>query len=92
MKISAIIADSLYNSETGYYLTKNPIGSENDFITAPEISQIFGEVMAIYLLHISQNFNGKIALVEMGAGRGVWFYDILFAINKLAQNNSKIAI
>lgn len=92
MKISAIIADSLYNPETGYYFTKNPIGSENDFITAPEISQIFGEVMAIYLLHISQNFNGKIALVEMGAGRGVWFYDILFAINKLAQNNSKIAI
>jgi len=92
MKISAIIADSLYNPETGYYLTKNPIGSENDFITAPEISQIFGEVMAIYLLHIAQNFNEKIALVEMGAGRGVWFYDILFTIHKLAQNNAKIAI
>lgn len=92
MKISAIIADSLYNPKTGYYLTKNPIGRENDFITAPEISQIFGEVMAIYLLYMAQNFDGKIALVEMGAGRGVWFYDILFTIHKLAENNVKIAI
>lgn len=92
MKISDVIAESLYNPKTGYYLTQNPIGRENDFITAPEISQIFGEVMATYLLHIYQNFNDKIALVEMGAGRGVWFYDILFTIEKLAQKKSQIAI
>lgn len=92
MKISDVIAKSLYNAENGYYIHKNPLGKENDFITAPEISQIFGEVMAIYLLHIAQNFDGKIALVEMGAGRGVWFCDILHSIHKLAQKNSKIAI
>lgn len=92
MKISDLVAESLYNKENGYYIHNNPLGSKNDFITAPEISQIFGEVMAIYLLNIFQNFNEEISLVEMGAGRGVWFYDILHSIHKLAQKNSKIAI
>ena len=35
----------------GYYLKKNPIGRTNDFITSPEISQMFGEVLAIFLIN-----------------------------------------
>ena len=35
----------------GYYLKNNPIGRANDFITSPEISQMFGEVLAVFLIN-----------------------------------------
>lgn len=92
MKISELIEKSLFDKQRGYYKTKNPIGKNADFITAPEVSQIFGELMAVYLLHISQNSKNKIALVEMGAGKGTWFKDILQTINKLAQKNNPQAV
>ena len=63
---------------SGYYLKKNPIGRANDFITSPEISQMFGEVLAIFLINywennIKNNFN----LVELGPGKGTLLKDIL---------------
>jgi NADH dehydrogenase [ubiquinone] 1 alpha subcomplex assembly factor 7 len=62
----------------GYYLKNNPIGRANDFITSPEISQMFGEVLAIFLINywkhkIKNNFN----LVELGPGKGTLLEDIL---------------
>jgi SAM-dependent MidA family methyltransferase len=92
MKISKLIEKSLFDEKSGYYKTKNPIGKNADFITAPEISQIFGELVAVYLLHVSQNSKNQIALVEMGAGKGTWFRDILQTINKLAQKNNPQAL
>ena len=46
----------------GYYLKNNPIGRANDFVTSPEISQMFGEVLAVFLINyweknIKTNFN-----------------------------------
>lgn len=63
---------------SGYYLKKNPIGRSNDFITAPEISQMFGEVFSLFLINywekkIKTNFN----LVELGPGKGTLLKDIL---------------
>jgi NADH dehydrogenase [ubiquinone] 1 alpha subcomplex assembly factor 7 len=62
----------------GYYLKNNPIGRANDFITSPEISQMFGEILAIFLINyweknIKTNFN----LVELGPGKGTLLKDIL---------------
>ncbi len=62
----------------GYYLKNNPIGRDNDFITSPEISQMFGEVLTIFLINfwekkIKNNFN----LVELGPGKGTLLNDIL---------------
>lgn len=91
MKISHLINQQLYSQEFGYYKTKIPIGKSADFITAPEISQIFGEVVAGYLLEISRNFSHRIELVEMGAGRGFWFRDILKTIHFLAYKNIPLA-
>ena len=44
--------EALFDEKKGYYRTKNPIGRKSDFITAPEISQIFGELLAAYLLEV----------------------------------------
>ncbi len=92
MKISKLIEKSLFDEKMGYYKTKNPIGKNSDFITAPEISQIFGEIVAVYLIHIASSSKNQISLVEMGAGKGTWFQDILQTINKLVQKNNPQAV
>ncbi|AHA27419.1 class I SAM-dependent methyltransferase [Candidatus Liberibacter americanus] len=75
----------LSDHEFGYYNTCNPFGSSGDFITAPEISQIFGEMLAIFLIsswekHGSPN---SVRLIEMGPGRGTMMLDIIRVIRKL---------
>lgn len=86
-KISNFMHNSLFDEKTGYYRTKNPIGKDSDFITAPEISQVFGEMIAVYILQIASTKKAEIALVEMGAGKGTLFFDILSTIKKLAEKN-----
>ncbi len=85
MKISHLMERALFNEDIGYYRTKNPIGKNSDFITAPEISQVFGELLAAYILSIFQIEKTKIAFVEMGAGRGTLMLDLLTTISKLAS-------
>ena len=63
---------SLYDEKNGYYMKKNPFGEKGDFTTAPNISRLFSEMIAVWILsfwHNSgspRNFN----LVELGAGNG----------------------
>ncbi len=70
---------SLFHSKFGYYINRNPIGKVSDFTTSPEISQIFGEIIAFFLIDFWQKkySNQKINLVEMGAGHGTLMYDFL---------------
>ncbi len=65
----------------GYYPTRDPLGSEGDFITAPEISQMFGEVLGLWCIQSWQDM-GKpetVNLIELGPGRGIMMSDILRA-------------
>jgi SAM-dependent MidA family methyltransferase len=90
------MSEALFKAETGYYRTKNPIGKNADFITAPEISQVFGELLAAYLLQVFATQKSEkslpIALVEMGAGKGTLFLDIINSIKKLAAKKVPQAI
>ena len=79
------MSDALFEKNSGYYRKKNPIGKDADFITSPEISQVFGEILAAYILQIFSIKKSKISLVEMGAGKGTLFRDILISIQKLAD-------
>ncbi len=66
----------------GYYPTRDPLGSEGDFITAPEISQMFGECLGLWVVQ-SWHDLGKpepFNLIELGPGRGVMMADILKAV------------
>jgi NADH dehydrogenase [ubiquinone] 1 alpha subcomplex assembly factor 7 len=86
---------ALYHPEHGYYIKRNPIGANADFTTAPEISQLFGEVVAVYLLNfIIQNLeqSPKINLVEIGAGQGTLMADILRIISKFPEIAKKIEV
>ena len=67
----------LYDKE-GYYSKKNPIGNNGDFVTSPEISQLFGEILGIYIYLIwKNNFSSKFSLIELGPGKGTLLNDIL---------------
>ena len=69
-------------SNFGYYIKKNPIGKKNDFITAPEISQMFGEILASFLINIwNNNIKKDFNLIELGPGTGILISDILRTAN-----------
>ena len=63
----------------GYYTIRDPFGPDGDFITAPEISQMFGEMLGLWLMQawVDQGRPDKFALVELGPGRGTLMADIL---------------
>ena len=63
---------SLYNKKFGYYMKKNPFGKKGDFITAPNISRIFSEMLAVWIISYWKSLGSpkKINLVELGAGNG----------------------
>ncbi|MBS0235828.1 MAG: SAM-dependent methyltransferase [Proteobacteria bacterium] len=69
-----------------YYANKQPFGADGDFITAPEISQMFGQTIAMWLAEHWLSFNSPIlSIVELGPGRGVMLVDILKACYRLPR-------
>lgn len=79
--IADYMADCLLHPEHGYYTTRPPFGPEGDFITAPEISQMFGEILGLCLAQvwIDQGRPDQVALAELGPGRGTLMADMLRA-------------
>ena len=63
---------SLYSKNFGYYMKKNPFGKEGDFITAPNISRLFSEMIAIWTISFWQSLGSpkRFNLIELGAGNG----------------------
>lgn len=81
ISVADYMADALGHPHYGYYMTGAPIGAEGDFTTAPEISQIFGELIGAFLVQswIDLGEPAHFNLVELGPGRGVMMADILRA-------------
>lgn len=71
----------LSDPEHGYYTTRTAIGLEGDFITAPEISQMFGELIGIWCVAAYEALDRpqRVSLVELGPGRGTLMADLLRA-------------
>ena len=85
MNVADYMAECLFNPAHGYYVKHDPFGAKGDFITAPDISQIFGELTASWLIQTwqSQGKPSPLTLCEIGPGRGVWIKDIVATISKL---------
>ena len=79
MSLSTYMSLALTHPTQGYYRKADPLGTHGDFITAPEISQMFGEMLGIWIVQTRQqlgapkNFN----IVELGPGRGTLMSDAL---------------
>ena len=72
LSLDKFINLSLYNKKFGYYMKKNPFGEKGDFITSPNISRLFSEMIAIWVISFWQSigFPKKFNLIELGGGNG----------------------
>ncbi len=70
--LDRFIEESLYNKKYGYYMKKNPFGKSGDFITAPNISILFSEMIAVWIISFWEKLNcpQQFNLIELGAGNG----------------------
>jgi NADH dehydrogenase [ubiquinone] 1 alpha subcomplex assembly factor 7 len=81
LSIAAYMAMALHDPIEGYYAGRRPIGAAGDFTTAPEISQIFGELIGLWFAELWRQIGrpDPVMLVELGPGRGVLLSDLLRA-------------
>jgi len=81
MPIAEYMTLCLAHPEHGYYITQDPLGEGGDFTTAPEISQMFGELIGLWLAQawVDRGSPASFALVELGPGRGTLMNDALRA-------------
>ncbi len=81
ISIAEYMAQALGHPQFGYYMGKDPLGVAGDFITAPEISQMFGELIGAWAVVAWQQIGrpDPLALVELGPGRGTLMSDALRA-------------
>jgi SAM-dependent MidA family methyltransferase len=81
ISLERFMALALGDPRHGYYMTRDPFGAAGDFTTAPEISQIFGELLGLWCadLWLRAGSPASLSLVELGPGRGTLMSDVLRA-------------
>ena len=81
--------DVLYNDDYGYYSKKNPFGADGDFITAPSISPLFGEMLAVWIVLYWENLNKprNLNIIELGPGNGNLSKKLIGIFNKFPEFN-----
>lgn len=82
MPLARYMALALGHPVHGYYVARDPIGRHGDFTTAPEISQMFGEILGVWAAHMwrAMGAPSSVGLVELGPGRGTLMADALRAM------------
>jgi SAM-dependent MidA family methyltransferase len=83
--IAEYMVECLLHPRHGYYSTRDPFGQAGDFTTAPEISQMFGELIGLFLAQcwLDQGRPAPFLLAEVGPGRGTMMADALRAIARV---------
>jgi SAM-dependent MidA family methyltransferase len=84
----------LGHPQHGYYVTQDPFGTGGDFTTAPEISQIFGELIGVWSLSVWRMMGSpeNVRLVELGPGRGTMMKDALRALRVAPEFRKAISL
>ena len=92
--VSRYMELALAHPQFGYYMKQDPFGQDGDFITAPEISQMFGELIGIWAAVVWQGMGSpkKINLVELGPGRGTLMADCTRAAAALEEFEEAVRI
>jgi len=78
---------ALYNKKSGYYMNQNPFGKKGDYITSPNISILFSEMIAIWCISFWENLGcpKKINIVELGAGNGEMMNQMIRVFEKFKK-------
>jgi len=94
--LDKFIEESLYDKKYGYYMKKNPFGERGDFITAPDISIVFSEMIAIWVISFWEKINcpKQFNLIELGAGNGEMMRILIHSFSKFPKfmNSCQISI
>ena len=85
LTMAEYMAAALTDPEAGYYMTADPLGAGGDFTTAPEVSQMFGEMIGLWCADLWHRIGqpDPVWLVELGPGRGSLMADALRAARTL---------
>src|SRR5215469_15098149 len=94
LTVAAFMATALHDAEGGYYATQEPIGAAGDFTTAPEISQIFGELIGLWCAELWGRIGrpNPVVVAELGPGRGVLITDLLRAAAGVPEFRGALSI
>ena len=79
ISVAEYMTQCLLDPEFGYYTTREPFGRKGDFITAPEVSQMFGELIGVWVYSAwkAAGAPGNAVVAEIGPGRGTLMKDLL---------------
>ncbi|GAB0087428.1 Protein arginine methyltransferase NDUFAF7 [Sergentomyia squamirostris] len=92
--VASYMKEILTNPSGGYYMSKDVFGKEGDFITSPEIGQIFGEMVAVWMVAEWRRMGSPtpVQLVELGPGRGTLAQDILRVLTQLGLKAPELSV
>ena len=84
LPLDKFINISLYNKKSGYYMKKNPFGKKGDFITAPNVSRLFSEMIAIWIVSFWKSIGSpkEFNLIELGAGNAAMMKILIESFKK----------
>ena len=94
ISLSRYMEICLWDDEDGYYTSNQVLGRHGDFITSPEISQTFGELIGLWALSFYQKFidNKRLCITELGSGRGTLLRDAIRTISMVTKNKVDLDI
>jgi NADH dehydrogenase [ubiquinone] 1 alpha subcomplex assembly factor 7 len=94
MPVAEYMALCLFDRDHGYYTTRDPFGARGDFITAPEVSQMFGELIGLWASTVWKQMGApeNVRLIELGPGRGTLMNDALRAVQIVPDFRSAIVV
>jgi SAM-dependent MidA family methyltransferase len=94
MPVGQYMSLCLTHPQYGYYVSRDPFGASGDFITAPEISQMFGELIGLWAAAVWRQMGepSGIRLVELGPGRGTMMLDALRAAGAVPRFRSAVVV
>ena len=84
--------NALFDKKKGYYSTKNPFGKKGDFVTAPNISDIFSEIVGIWIISTWEKLGKprRINLIELGPGDGSLAKILIRTFKRFPEFNSSV--
>ncbi|MEW9804620.1 class I SAM-dependent methyltransferase [Mesorhizobium sp. ZMM04-5] len=88
LSVADYMAICLFDPEDGYYTNREPFGAAGDFVTAPEVSQMFGELVAVWLSEAwrAAGCPPEATVAEVGPGRGTLMKDMARTLRRIAPD------